>query len=187
MHIISERKKEFPIKSLVFSLIMGDKSPTLPKKSLLKCYFFIKNLAERIILRKFAPNLFFTYLLTSHTIFMAMRKSFFSILTAALLTTVLFSCTTKQTAINKLERFSYELRDNGQYYTVRDWENAAEKFTDIRQKINKYDYSAADRKYIGELEGKCAGYVYEGVKGKVKNMGSELSGILEGLMNIIQR
>lgn len=97
------------------------------------------------------------------------------------------SCSTKQGAISKLERFSYELRDNGQYYSFNDWEKAADDFTKIRKKLNKYDYTAQERQRIGELEGKCAGYVYQGVKGKITGYGNELNGIFQGLFDIINR
>ena len=34
------------------------------------------------------------------------------------------SCSTKQRAINQLESFSTELRDNSRYYDLHDWEKA---------------------------------------------------------------
>lgn len=114
-----------------------------------------------------------------------MRKSVLSTLAFVIALFVITSCTTKQGAINKLERFSYELRDNGRYYSFRDWENAAERFSDIRKSLNKYNYTGEQRHRIGELQGKCAGYVYEGLKGRIKDYGEELNGMLEGLMEII--
>lgn len=95
------------------------------------------------------------------------------------------SCTTKRGAISQLEKFSYELRDNGRYYSFKDWENAAEKFSDIRKNLNKHNYTGEQRHYIGELQGKCAGYVFQGLKGRIKDYGEELNGMLEGLMEII--
>ena len=41
------------------------------------------------------------------------------------------SCSTKQRAINQLESFSYELRDNSRYYDLQDWEKAGKKFVKI--------------------------------------------------------
>ena len=65
-----------------------------------------------------------------------MRKSFITFLACLSLIVAVASCTTsKQTAITRLERFSYELRDNGQYYSFKDWERAADEFTKIRKTI----------------------------------------------------
>lgn len=95
------------------------------------------------------------------------------------------SCTTRQSAINQMERLAYDIRDNGSYYTIRDWENAVAKFVDIRKKMAKFDYTPAERRRIGELEGECARYMKEGVKNGAVNgimgIAGELRGILEGL------
>lgn len=95
------------------------------------------------------------------------------------------SCTTKQSAVNDLERFSYELRDNSRDYTVDEWKGAVDKFGKIRKRISKYDYNAAERQKIGKLEGQCAKYMANGAKegllDKVLELGGELQGILDGL------
>ncbi|MBR7019163.1 MAG: hypothetical protein IKH99_10030 [Prevotella sp.] len=103
----------------------------------------------------------------------------------------LSSCSTKMHAVNRLEKFSKELRDNSQYYTVDEWKKAGEEFLDIRKEIKKHelDYTAEQKKKIGVLEGKCAGYMAKGVKNgivdKVKGFGNELNGILQGILNAI--
>lgn len=95
------------------------------------------------------------------------------------------SCSTKQSAINQMERLAYDIRDNGSYYTVKDWEDAVGKFMDIRKKMSRYDYTPAERRRIGELEGECARYMKEGIKNGAINgimgVAGELRGILEGL------
>ena len=117
-----------------------------------------------------------------------MRKSIITFLSCLSLIVAVASCTTsKQTAITRLERFSYDLRDNGQYYSFKDWERAADEFTKIRKSIGKHDLTGDERHYVGELEGQCAGYVYNGLKGRVQNFGSELNGILQGLLDLISR
>ena len=115
-----------------------------------------------------------------------MRRTFLLLsFMAAMASSLLTSCSSKQTAVTRLEKFSYELRDNARYYTLNDWKEAADKFSKLRKDINKYDYTEAEREHIGEIEGKCAGYVVEGVKGKVQGYGSEINGILQGLNQII--
>ena len=69
---------------------------------------------------------------------------------------MMVSCsTTKQSAINQLEDFSYELRDHSRYYNVDDWEKAGKKFVSIRDKISKheFDYTPEEKTKIGRLEG----------------------------------
>lgn len=100
------------------------------------------------------------------------------------------SCATKQSAINQLEDFSYELRDNSRNYGLEDWQKAGEKFVKIRKKISKheFDYTPAEKAKIGQLEGDCAKYMAKGAKegvfDKIKNIGGEIQGILEGILGI---
>lgn len=93
------------------------------------------------------------------------------------------SCATRESAINDLERFSYELRDNSQYYTARKWRRAIDKFGSIRREISRHDYTVAERQCIGKLEGDCARYMVRGAKDGVMNsvfgLGSEIQGILD--------
>ena len=118
-----------------------------------------------------------------------MKKNLVLILCSLLLSFVLASCVTKQGAINQLEQFSYELRDNSAYYTYEEWQDAVEKFGRIRHNISKHDYTAAERKRIGELEGQCAGYMVEGAKdgviNKLMGAGNEIKGILEGILQTV--
>ena len=93
------------------------------------------------------------------------------------------SCATRESAINDLEKFSYELRDNSQYYTAKQWRRAVDKFGNIRREISRHDYTVAERQRIGRLEGDCARYMVRGAKDGVVNsvfgLGSEIQGILD--------
>jgi len=109
--------------------------------------------------------------------------SFWAVALFALL--VLSSCSTKMTAIRQLEDLSVDLRDNSAYYKVDDWKAAGEKFMSIRQKMRNYDYTPAERRKIGELEGQCAKYMVTGVKDGLLNsvfgIASEINGILDAI------
>ena len=100
----------------------------------------------------------------------------------------LASCTTKQSAIDQLEAFTYELRDNSRNYDVNDWQEAGEKFVKIRAKSHKheFDYTAEEKVRIGQLEGQCATYMVQGAQegflDKLMNFGGELKGILDGIL-----
>lgn len=95
------------------------------------------------------------------------------------------SCATRESAVNDLEKFSYELRDNSQYYTEKKWRKAVNKFGRIRREIARHDYTVAERQRIGRLEGDCARYMVRGAKDGVVNsvfgLGSEIQGILDAL------
>jgi putative lipoprotein len=95
------------------------------------------------------------------------------------------SCATRESAVNDLEKFSYELRDNSQYYTAKKWRKAVNKFGRIRREITRHDYTVAERQRIGRLEGDCARYMVRGAKNGVVNsvfgLGSEIQGILDAL------
>ena len=100
------------------------------------------------------------------------------------------SCSTKQTAINQLESFSTELRDHSRYYDIQDWEKAGKKFVKIRKDVSKheFDYTAEEKAKVGKLEGECARYMARGAKegffDKLKNIGGEIKGIIEGILGM---
>ena len=95
------------------------------------------------------------------------------------------SCSTRESAINDLQNFSYELRDNSQYYTAQTWKQADHKFGKIRRRIARHDYTVAERQRIGKLEGDCARYMAKGAKDgvldQILGIGSEIQGILDAI------
>lgn len=119
---------------------------------------------------------------------MGLKMKIKNLILCSVMGVTLMSCATKQSAINQLEKFSYELRDNSRNYDVEDWQKAGEKFVKIRRDINKHehDYTAEEKAKIGRLEGDCARYMAKGVKDgffdKLKNIGSEIQGILESIL-----
>lgn len=98
-----------------------------------------------------------------------------------LISFALSSCATRQSAVNDLERFSIELRDNSQYYNAKQWKKAVTKFGKLRKEIANHKYSPAERKRIGQLEGDCARHMVGGVKGRIDGLGSEIQGVLDAI------
>ena len=104
----------------------------------------------------------------------------------------LTSCYTKQAAINQLENFSYELRDNSRYYDLNDWEHAGKKFVKITKRVKKheFDYTPQEKAKIGRLEGECAGYMARGAKHNVsdrlRGIFNEIRGILDGVTDVFK-
>ena len=115
-------------------------------------------------------------------------KSLKKVIVCGALGLMLVSCATKESAINKLEDFSYELRDHSRYYDAGDWEKAGKQFLKIRNNIYKheFDYTVAEKQKIGKLEGECARYMAKGAKegvfDKLLNIGGEVMGIIEGIL-----
>ena len=103
----------------------------------------------------------------------------------------LTACSTKQSAINQLESFSYELRDHSRDYDTDEWERAGKKFVSIRERIHKheFDYTASEKAKIGRLEADCVKYMAKGAKDgvfdKLKNIGSEIKGVIQGIMDAL--
>ena len=117
-----------------------------------------------------------------------MKNRFWSLVAMAFVVVIATSsCATKEHAINQLENFSYELRDNSAQYSVKEWEKAGKKFVKIRKRIAKHelDYTPAEKARIGRLEGECAGYMARGAKDnfsdRLRGFINELKGILQGV------
>ena len=116
-----------------------------------------------------------------------MKKQIRFWMVCGVIAVTLASCSTKQSAINKLEKFSYELRDNSRYYDLDDWEKAGKKFVKITKEVRKHelDYTPAEKARIGRLEGECAGYMARGAKDnfsdRLRGFINELKGILQGV------
>ena len=98
----------------------------------------------------------------------------------------LTACSTKQSAISQLEDFSYELRDNSRNYDTDDWEQAGKKFVKIRKQINKheFDYTAAEKSKIDCVKYMAKG-ANDGVFDKLKNIGSEIKGVIQGIIDAL--
>ena len=116
---------------------------------------------------------------------MKTRKLLTTLLIAIVSMMAFSGCSTKQSAISDMQALAYDLRDNSAYYTISDWEKAASEFGKIRKKMTKYDYTPAERRQIGELEGQCARYMVQGIKNGAINgilgVGNEIRGILDAL------
>lgn len=115
-----------------------------------------------------------------------MRKLFMTIVVAIFGMVLLTGCSAKQHAINQLENLSIDLRDKSAYYSIDQWEKAIDRFSKIRKKMAKYDYTPEERKRIGVLEGQCARYMAQGAKdgllNGVQRVSGELQGIIEGIL-----
>ena len=65
------------------------------------------------------------------------------------------SCDKKQSAINDLENFSEELKENSSDYSSQDWEEANEQYQLLVEQIEQYEYTDEELKEIGKLKARC--------------------------------
>ena len=113
-------------------------------------------------------------------------KKYLMFIAMALFIGAMTSCSTKQTAMNQLEDFSIELKNNSENYDLQQWKGALDQFIKIRKKISKHHYTSTERMQIGLTEGRCIGYIASGAKkGAFYNLtgfSSEIKGIIDGVM-----
>ena len=99
---------------------------------------------------------------------------------------VALSCNSKQDAISQLETLCEELQENGDKYTIDDWDAAIAEMNDIDDMIKQYqsEYSEEELKEIGRLKGLCLAHFTKNsahsLKNQLKNVMKEAEGIFEG-------
>ena len=82
-----------------------------------------------------------------------MNKKTLRVIMIAVVVCTMSSCSTKQQAINRLDKFATELRKNSADYTLEDWKKAAEKYQKVNNKILKHDdYTLNEQKEIAKKE-----------------------------------
>lgn len=82
-----------------------------------------------------------------------MKKIIFSL--SLLVIALLTSCDKKQSAIDDLENFSQELKENSSDYSNQDWEEANEQYQLLVEQIDQYEYTDEELKEIGKLKARC--------------------------------
>lgn len=107
------------------------------------------------------------------------------VISISVLALMLSSCSTKTSALSDLRNLTYDIRNYGSEYTLRDWQKVKNEYDKVSERLSRYDYTPAQREEIGELKGQCVKYFAKGLvtnaAGQVIGISSELKGILEGL------
>lgn len=114
-------------------------------------------------------------------------KGIYYFVLTSLLLAMLVSCSKKQEAIHQLENFTEDVEENGGNWSADEWQEKAKVFSTLRAEMYKYDYDDKERKEIGRLEGRCAAafanHVSNGLLEHVKNIGDEIGGALDGIVD----
>lgn len=76
-------------------------------------------------------------------------------LLVALAAVALTACNSAQASLNDLRRLNADLRDNRARFTSNDWKACQQRLDNIRQRIDRYNYSDEQLKEIGSLTTSC--------------------------------
>lgn len=67
----------------------------------------------------------------------------------------LMACNPDKTAYESLENFTERLEQKSADWSEADWDDALQKYSEIVQTLERYNYSDEQLESIGRLEGKC--------------------------------
>lgn len=119
-----------------------------------------------------------------------MKRSFlisaFVLLAVSLM---LIACNAQQASLKQLESFTQKIENKSAGWSEADWDDAAVEFSEITQTLERYEYSDAERRRIGELKGRCVAQFYkhslenvgQGVNDAFIELGGAIEGLIEGL------
>ncbi len=103
--------------------------------------------------------------------------------------TTVFACESPHSSIRDLEKLVAKVEKNYKSYSEKDWEKIEKQFSEIKNKIEEYEFSQEELERIGYLKGRMAGYMAkikikklgEGVKEATKVFESSVEGFIEVL------
>lgn len=101
----------------------------------------------------------------------------------------LISCNKAESAISDLEDLTEKVEANYKSYTQEDWENFAASYSAIEEELSKYEYSDEQLKKIGNLKGKCMGYMtkqtLDDFEKQLNDLPKQIEGAIEGFMDVL--
>lgn len=110
----------------------------------------------------------------------------------------LASCETNQSTINELSSLKEELETEGDEFDAQDWENFANRYEALNEKMSKRTYTAEEKKEIRKLRGKIAAQMtkksingfkkqLEDLPNLIEEMTESATDFLEGFANEIDK
>ena len=90
------------------------------------------------------------------------------------------SCDKRQSAINDLENFSEELKENSSDYSSQDWEEANEQYQLLVEQIDQYEYTDEELKEIGKFKARCLKQMSKGAMKQLQDGIHSITKQMEG-------
>ncbi len=80
-----------------------------------------------------------------------MKKVIFIVLSFFFLT----CCDVKQSAVEKLEKFTERIEQKSDDWSAADWDDALQNFSEIDGTLQRYEYADSTEQYIANLKARC--------------------------------
>ena len=77
-----------------------------------------------------------------------------------MLSLMLAACNPSQTAVDDLQKLTERIEQKSDNWSEADWDDAVMNYSEICQTIDRYDYTDAELRQIGELKGRCLAKFY---------------------------
>lgn len=99
------------------------------------------------------------------------------------------ACSTpEESALKSLEKFTAKMEQQSSSWSEEEWSQAELQFDKIQHSLERYKYSDEDLRYIGRLEGRCAGlfvkHCAQQTRDVIHDTARELEGVMSGLQDI---
>lgn len=125
-------------------------------------------------------------------IFKMMRRAIINVLLFTMICFLLLTaCSEKQKALNELRDLTESMEKDGDSWNDAQWDQEGNRFFTLQSELRKYNFTNEEKKEIGTLEGRClsalANHASDGLLNKLKGMGNELNGIINGFLNDDER
>lgn len=103
---------------------------------------------------------------------------------------ILFCCESKSNAVYELCVFRTEIKNHGFEYTVDDWENAYDRYSEICHSLDEMSFTDEEQLEIDKIKGEIAGYaasvMAQDVTDRVEQIASEIESFADGFNNTFQ-
>lgn len=112
-----------------------------------------------------------------------MRKQIVALMLLAV-SAVFFEACKEKSRVNELKDFVEEVKEKGGTYTEEQWEKANKKFSEILEKLGKYDdLNTEELKEMGRLQGEYAANVFKAQREKVMEEMEKAGAVINGFFD----
>ena len=110
-----------------------------------------------------------------------------------LASTVLFTCCTPKSPVEKLKTLADEVELNHESYSEKDWEKVALKYAEVEAKFKEEVRTKEEQKEFGRQKGRINGYMTkhtlenwgEDIEDFANELGGSIDGFFESIGNMV--